>query len=327
MNNAKKIALLSLRMIVLLFLVSILSFILITNAPIDPLLSYIGTESTLTQDAIDQIISRWGLNEPMHIRYLSWLKNVLSGDLGTSIAYKKPVSEIIFQRFSYSIVLMLAAWILSGIIGYFLGLFSGIKPNSIFDKITSLFCIVLQSSPSFWMGIMMLSIFAVKLGWFPIGMAIPLGKLTSETTILDKIYHLMLPAITLTITNIGKITIFTKQKVNEVMASDYILFAKARGENTTQIIKRHLMRNTAIPAITLQFSSFSELFGGMALAETVFAYPGIGSAATTAALNGDVPLLLGITMISALFVFFGNFISNIIYGIIDPRLKQGGLYA
>ncbi len=110
------------------------------------------------------------------------------------------------------------------------------------------------------------------------------------------------------------------------MNSDYILFAKARGETNGQLVRRHILRNTALPALTLQFSSFSELFGGMALAETVFSYPGIGTAATEAALNGDVPLLLGITLISALFVFTGNLIANILYGVVDPRLKEGEDY-
>lgn len=152
------------------------------------------------------------------------------------------------------------------------------------------------------------------------------GKLASEVTLGDRAYHLVLPAFTLTIVSISKITLYTRQKLIETMDSDFILFAKARGESERQIIYRHILRNIALPAVTVQFASFSELFGGMALAETVFSYPGIGTATTAAALNGDVPLLLGIVIFSALFVFSGNLIANILYGVLDPRVKESKDY-
>jgi peptide/nickel transport system permease protein len=259
-------------------------------------------------------------------RYLTWAKNILHGDFGTSITYKRPVIDVIQDRFSYSIVLMMAAWALSGILGFMTGIAAGIKQGSLFDKIVKVFCLGLQSAPTFWLGLLILSFFAVSLGWFPIGMAAPMGKLASEVTLADRAYHLILPVFTLTIVSISKITLYSRQKLIEIMNSDFILFAKARGENTKKLITRHVIRNIALPAVTIQFASFSELFGGMALAETVFSYPGIGTATTASALNGDVPLLLGIALFSALFVFSGNLIANILYGILDPRLKEGGNY-
>ena len=313
-------------MLLLLFLVSVLSFILIVKAPIDPLTAYVGTESTLSQQARDEIAEHWGLNDPLPKRYLSWAGNILRGDFGTSITYKRPVMDVIGERFRYSIVLMMLAWILSGALGYAAGMTAGLFKDSIFDRIIKGICLILQSAPTYWIGLLALSFFAVRLGLFPIGMAIPPGKLASEVTFLDRVYHLALPLMTLTIVSIGKITLFTREKVIETIDSDYILFAKARGETTLQIVKRHLIRNTILPALTLQFGSFSELFGGMALAETVFAYPGIGTATTAAAMNGDVPLLLGIALISAVFVFIGNLAANILYGVVDPRLKEGGDY-
>lgn len=326
MQITRRIAGIAGRMILLLFLVTVLSFILIVKAPIDPLTAYVGTESTLSQAAKDQIAEYWGLNDPLPQRYLSWLGNTLKGDFGTSITYKKPVTSVIHERFSYSAVLMLLAWVLSGILGYAAGIRAGVHRGSVFDKLTRGFCLVLQSAPTYWLGLLILSFFAVKLGLFPFGMAVPAGKLASEVTLADRIYHLILPAATLTIVSISKITLYTRQKVTEIMASDYILFARARGETNSQLVRRHIMRNSLLPAVTLQFASFSELFGGMALAETVFSYPGIGTATTAAALNGDVPLLLGITLISALFVFSGNLIANILYGVVDPRLREGADY-
>ena len=303
MNRVKYISSVFLRMLSLLIGVSIISFILVTNSPIDPLTSYIGAESTLSVEAKEEIADHWGLNDPPLERFASWGKNVLKGDFGTSITYKQQVSTVILERFKYSIVLMLVAWCFSGIVGFLIGVLAGIYKGGLFDKIISLF--------------------SVYLGWFPIGFAVPMGKLSLEITIWDRIYHLILPALTLSILGISRVTLFTRQKLIEILNSDFILFAKARGENTRQLVIRHGLRNIALPAITEQFASFSELFGGIALAETVFSYPGLGTATTAAGLNGDVPLLLGIAIFSAIFVFVGNFIANILYGVLDPRLKEG----
>lgn len=310
------------RMILLLIAISVVTFLLITNAPIDPLVSYIGTESTLSQEAKEEIAEYWGLNDSLPERFITWSTHIIQGDWGMSITYKKPVSNVIRERFMNSFVLMLCAWILSGILGFFLGVMSGMHENSFFDRFVKLFCLILKSAPTFWLGLLVLTLFAVKLGWFPIGMASPMGKLASEITFGDRVYHLVLPVVTLTIVSISDITLFTRQKFIEIQHSEYIMYAKTRGETRKQRIRRHVLRNIALPAITIQFSSFSELFGGMALAENVFAYPGIGTATTSAALNADVPLLLGIAIVSALFVFTGNFIANLLYEVFDPRIRE-----
>jgi peptide/nickel transport system permease protein len=314
-------------MVLLLIAVTVLSFVLVTGAPIDPLTMYVGTESTLSEEARAEIAEQLGLNDPLPERYLAWAKNALHGDLGTSFTYKRPVMAVIKERFGMSVTLMLLAWLFSGILGFALGIASGLRRGKVFDKIIKAVCLVLQSAPVFWLGLLVLGLFAVYLGWFPIGMAVPPGKLAADVTLSDRIHHLILPVFTLTVVSIGKITLFTRQKLVETLGSAFILFAKARGETQGQIVRRHVVRNIALPAITVQFASFSELFGGMALAESVFAYPGIGSATTAAALNGDVPLLLGVTLFGALFVFAGNLIANILYGVLDPRVREGGDYA
>lgn len=311
-----------LRMLLLLFLVSLLAFVLIAKSPIDPLVSYIGTNSTLSQEAKQEIAEYWGLNQPLMQRFTTWLTNLLHGDMGMSITYKKAVSTVIRERFTYSFVLMMLAWAFSGVLGFFLGIVCGIRQGGILDRLTKFFCLLTKSAPTFWLGLMMLVIFAVQLGWFPIGMAVPMGKLAKDVTLGDRIYHLVLPVLTLSVVNIGELVLYTRQQVVEIMNSDFILYARARGESQGQIVRRHLLRNVLLPAITIQFASFSELFGGMALAENVFAYPGIGTATTAAALKGDAPLLLGIALISALFVFTGNLIANILYSVCDPRIQS-----
>lgn len=322
MKKGKKILSECIRMVLLLVAVSIVAFTLITKAPIDPLVSYIGTNSTLSTEAKQEIAQYWGLNDPLPQRFLTWAGHVLKGDFGTSITYKKPVIEVIKSRFLYSGILMLLAWVLSGVLGFVLGVICGLRQGGIFDRIIKLICFILKSAPTFWIGILVLTVFSVQLGWFPIGMAAPAGKLAADVTIGDRIYHLILPALTLTVVNISEVVLYTRQKMIEIINQDFILYAKARGESLWQIVSRHVLRNIALPAITVQFASFSELFGGMALAENVFAYPGIGTATTAAAMNADVPLLLGIALFSAIFVFTGNLIANILYGIFDPRTRE-----
>ena len=263
------------RMLTLLVAVSILSFVLVAASPIDPLTAYIGTNSTLSQEAKDKIAGHWGLNDPPVQRFTAWAGNFIKGDWGTSISFKKPVKKVIGERFSYSVVLMLIAWAVSGLLGFLAGILAAVKKGSVWDRLIKTFCLALQSAPTFWVGLLVLSLFAVRLGWFPIGLAAPMGKLAKDVTLTDRIYHLVLPALTLSILGISKITLYTRQKLIEIMNSDFILFAKARGESTRQLVLRHGLRNIALPAVTVQFAAFSELFGGIALAESVFSYPGI----------------------------------------------------
>ena len=323
MNTLKYLGSTLIRMLLLLFGVSIVCFFLIISSPIDPVDAYVGSESNISQEQKDVIAEHWGLNDPPVQRYITWMKNLLHGDMGDSIAFKKPVVQVLKERFVTSLVLMITAWVISGILGFILGILSGVFSGSVMDRIIKTFCFILSSTPAFWIGLLLLIVFSVNLGWFPVGFAVPVGKAAEDVTLLDRIYHLILPAFTLSITGVSNIALHTRQKIIDVMKSEYVLFAKARGENTWQVIKRHGLRNIAIPAITLQFASFSELFGGSVLAEQVFSYPGLGNAATTAGLKSDVPLLLGVALFSVLFVFAGNFIANLLYGILNPEIREG----
>jgi peptide/nickel transport system permease protein len=165
-------------------------------------------------------------------------------------------------------------------------------------------------------------VFSVYLGWFPIGLSVPIGVTAENVTFFDWLLRLILPALTLSLLGVAQIALFTREKLIEVLSSDYVLFAKARGEKGLDLVMRHGIRNVALPAITLQFLGFSELFGGAVLVEQVFSYPGIGQAAVAAGLRSDVPLLLGIVIVSACFVFSGNLFADIMYQFVDPRIKQ-----
>ena len=155
----------------------------------------------------------------------------------------------------------------------------------------------------------------------------PIGVEASGVTLADRIYHAILPALTLSITGVSNIALHTREKMTDIMESDYVLFARMRGEKGWRLFKYYGFRNVLLPAITLQFASISEIFGGSVLVEQVFSYPGLGQAAVTAGaagLGSDMPLLMAITIVSALFVFGGNLAANILYGLIDPRIRRGG---
>lgn len=191
------------------------------------------------------------------------------------------------------------------------------------DRAIKSYCFILASTPAFWIGILLLIVFSMWLGLFPIGLGTPIGMLSDEVTWLDQIKHMVLPALTLSIIGVSNITLHTRQKVMDVFNTEFIRFARAKGEEGFRLFARHGLRNTLFPAISVHFASFGELFGGAILAEQVFSYPGLGQAIVQAGMNSDVPLLLGIVVFSTLFVFIGNLLADLLYYLIDVRMKNG----
>lgn len=311
------------KIISLLLAVSVIAFALVCLSPVDPVQQYIlGLGTSVSPERRAAIEEYWGVNEPPVERYFNWLSNVLQGDLGESALYRRPVADIIGERFANSLSLMLCAWILSGVIGFFLGCLMGMYQDRWPDKILKKICYLVSSVPTFWLALLFLLVFSVSLGWFPVGFSSPIGVVESEVTLWQRLYHLVLPAFTLSLMSFANIALHTRQKLVDIMNSEYVLFARARGEGRWTILRRHGLRNILLPALTLQFASFAELFGGSVMAENVFSYPGLGSAVSAAGLNSDVPLLLGITLFSALFVCVGNLIANLLYGVVDPQIRE-----
>ena len=309
------------RFIILMVAVAIFSFILLDLSPIDPVNAYLNNAPvSAAQRAM--LESYWGVGVPLTDKIFHWLLNLLQGDLGTSLIYRMPVVEVIVQKASASLILMFISWVASGIIGFGLGVLAGKNKDTWIDKAVKTYCYILQSAPSFWIGLVLLMVFAIWLGWFPIGYSVPIGVSSSDATILEWASRLVLPALTLSMVGVASIALYTRNELINVLSSDYALFAKYRGEKDWTLIKRHGIRNILLPAITLQFLSFNELFGGAVLVEQVFNYPGIGQTAVDAGLQSDVPLLLGIVLFSAVFVFVGNLIADILYYFIDPRIKE-----
>ncbi|MBB3112809.1 peptide/nickel transport system permease protein [Paenibacillus phyllosphaerae] len=302
----------------------VITFILVSHSPIDPTQAYIGADLLrVGAEQRDAIAEYWGLNDPPLQRFFFWFGSLLQGDFGTSMIHRAPVSEVIADRFLSSLVLMITAWVMSGILGFTAGVTAAMKRGSWLDRAIQWYCYTLSSTPTFWAGLLLLIVFTVWLPIFPVGLGTPAGVLAEDVTWLDRVRHMILPALTLSITGLANIALHTRAKLIDVLGSDYVLFARAKGEEGFVLFRRHGLRNILLPAITLQFASFSELFGGAVLVEQIFSYPGLGRATVEASTRGDVPLLLGIVLFSTLFVFTGNLLSELIYRWIDPRIREG----
>lgn len=313
------------RMLLLLITVSIVTFTLVSMSPIDPLQANVGQAAlgAMSQEQKAKLEEYWGVNIPPVRRYLNWARDFVRGDMGTSLLYRQPVSRVIGVKLSNSLFLMIIAWLISGLLGLLLGILAGIFRGNWIDRIIKGYSLLISSTPVFWLALLLLLVFAVWLKVLPIGLSVPIGVESAGVTFLDRVRHAILPAVTLSITGVAGVTLHTREKMIDVMESDYMLFARARGESLWTMVRRHGLRNILLPAITLQFASVSEIIGGSVLVEQVFSYPGLGQAAVTAGTGSDVPLLLGITVVTAAIVFFGNFMADLLYGLIDPRMRKG----
>ena len=313
------------RFALLMLAVGLVVFALVSMSPIDPVQANVGQAAyvNMSEAKRAQLASYWGGDVPFWERFANWAGALMQGDMGTSLRFNAPVSEVIAHRAANSLALMGIAWLLSGVLGFALGVAAGARRGGALDRVVRSYCFLLASTPTFWLGLLILMVFAVRLGWFPIGFSVPIGVSAADVTLADAVHHLVLPTLTLSVTGVANIALHTREKVVDVLESDYVRFARARGESELSVIVHHGLRNVALPAVTLQCAFISEIFGGSVLVEQVFSYPGLGQAAVTAGLGGDVALLAGIALVSAALVFGGNLLANILYGVLDPRMRVG----
>lgn len=248
---------------------------------------------------------------------------IVRGDLGRSQIYDRPVVDVILEKAHLSAGLMAVAWCLSGILGFALGVLAGASHGSWIDRLLRWFAYLVASAPAFWVGMLLLVVFSVTLQVTPSCCASPPGTDPSHVSFRQWLHHLILPALTLSLTGVANVLLQTRQKMLDVPKSDYALLARAQGARLPAIVWHHGLRNVSVPAINIHFAAFSELFGGAVLAEQVFAYPGLGQATVQAGLRGDLPLLLGIVLASAVFVFAGNTMADVFSRTVDPRIRLG----
>lgn len=314
------------RFALLMVAVSMVTVALVSASPIDPVQANTGQAALLSMSAEkrEELAERWGAGEPFAERYAAWALDALHGDLGESLRFNAPVVEVVGERLAGSALLLACAWLLSGAIGFALGVAAGAARGSLFDRLVRGWCYLLSATPGFWLAMLALMVFSVWLGWFPVGFSVPIGASSASVTLLDRIHHAALPALVLSLTGVANVALHTREKTVDVMASEYMRFAEARGEARRRAVLRHGLRNLALPALTLQFTSVSEIVGGSVLVEQVFSYLGLGQAAVTAGLGGDAPLLVGIALATSAIVFAGDLAANLLYGAVDPRMRAVG---
>lgn len=310
-------------LIPLLLGISLISFLVMHLAPGDPTALF--TDPSVRPEELLRVRQNWGLDRPLLVQYFIWLWNAVRGDLGTAYLINRPVLAVIMERVPATFLLMGTSMLATLILAVPLGVISAIKKNKLFDNLVTVFSFTGMSMPSFWLALMLMLIFSVKLGVFPAtGMFDPLIRNDSLfVRTADTLRHLFLPALTMTIISLAGITRFIRASMLEVLGQNYIRFARAKGLPERVVIFKHALKNALLPLITLLGMMLPDLFAGAFIIETIFAWPGMGRLGVNAIFSRNYPLIMGDIMISALLIIAGNFIADICYAFADPRVKLG----
>lgn len=300
------------QLVITLIGVSFLTFCLTYLSPGDPAAMVLEASDTIvSQEVIEQTREEMGLNDPFLVQYGNWLLGVVQGDMGISYSTKKPVMEKLMEGFAGTVLLALTTIILIMVISIPLGIFSATHRNKIPDFLVRIFSFIGVSIPSFWVGLILLYIFGLKLGLFPIA--------TASVTLSG----LVLPALTLAIYQSAKYTRQVRTVILDELHQDYVIGARARGLSEKAILWKHILPNAILPLITLLGMSIGWLLGGVAVIETVFAWPGMGRMAVYAITMRDYPLIEGFVLWISIVYTVINFLVDLSYTYLDPRLKKG----
>ena len=311
--------------LILLLFVLVLNFTLIHLTPGDPAQVIAGQMGGATEEILNEIRAAYGLDKPFSTQLFTYLGKVLHGDLGFSFYFNGPVSELILQRVPATILLVVSALFFSVCVGTFLGVLAAKKPNGILSYIVTVLALLGYSAPVFWTGMILLIVFA---GWLPLfpasGMAdVTLAGSSWLAATLDVMHHLVLPMFTLGIIYVAQFSRLARASMLDVMGSDYIRTARAKGVSETKVIYKHALRNAVLPVVTMTGLQMSYLFSGAVLVETVFNWPGMGRLAFDSILRRDHPTILGILFLSTFIVVAANLVTDLSYRIIDPRIRAG----
>lgn len=313
--------------------VTLIAFALIHLAPGDPVRTMLGQHAT--QQEIDEIRVKYGLDQPLYVQYFIWLGDVLQGDLGRSILTREYVTIEIAARFPNTIELAIAAMIFATVIGVLAGVISATKQYSIADYSMMGVALFGISMPVFWLGIMLMMIFGVFLGWLPIGgridLLLPFTRITgfmvidsiitgNGAALISVLRHLILPSIALGTIPMAIIARTTRSSMLEVLRQDFIRTQRAKGLSERKVIYKHAIRNAMVPVVTVIGLNFGLLLSGAILTETVFSWPGVGRLVVDAVYARDYPLVIGCILVFALVFVIVNLITDILYTYIDPRI-------
>lgn len=308
---------------IVIVLLSYFCFYLMTLMPGDPVELMIQSNPKITSEDVVRLRTLYGLDQPVYTRYMNWMGTILQGDMGYSRTYRVPVSEIMGPKLFNTFLLSFSSLALALIIAIPLGVLSALRPGTKLDYSIGFFAFSGVSMPSFWLGLVLIIIFAVMFPWLPAGGTETIGVDFSNTTamILDRIKYLILPTITLAYISIGRFLRFTRSAMLEALRNDYIRTAKAKGLSRSVVIWQHGFRNALLSLITMVTLSFSGVFSGATITETVFAYQGVGKLVYDSIISNDFNVAMISFMISVSMVLIFNLIADILYSFADPRIN------
>jgi ABC-type dipeptide/oligopeptide/nickel transport system permease component len=300
--------------------VLVITFVLIHLAPGDPI--YILAGEGGTEEYYAQMRALYGLDRPLYEQLMRYIYEVLRGDFGYSFSYQQPVFEVILGRLPATLLLMGTAILFSTLLGVLLGVISAWRPRSPLDHGIMVSTLAVYSMPVFWLGQLMIIVFAVGVEWFPVqGMVSVREEYTGLRYWLDVLHHLALPAITLGLLQLAQTARLTRTSVREVLQEDFVRTARAKGLPERAVLYRHALRNALLPIVTVLGGQIGVLLTGAALTETIFAWPGLGRLLLDATLSRDYPLLMAIFILVSATVIVANLITDLIYTLLDPRVR------
>jgi len=307
-----------------LLLTLLLNFMLPRLMPGTPLQYLAGEDvGNLPPEAKAALLAKHRLDQPLHIQFLYYLRDLARLDFGYSFRHAIPIRQIIGERLPWTLLLTGSALLLSTLLGVALGAFSAWRRGRRADISTLAFFIFLESLPSFWVGMMLVAIFAAGLRWFPVyGAITPYKTLVGWNHAVDVVHHLVLPLVTLTIVSVSGTFMIMRYSMLGVLGEDYILMARAKGLKERVILFRHAMRNALLPVATVFIMSIGFLVSGATVVETVFSFPGIGRLMFEAVLGRDYPVMQATFLITTISVVFMNLLADLVYPLLDPRVGR-----
>ncbi len=294
-------------------------------APGDPMDMYLEQrrQSQVDPQVIELLRQKYGLDQPIHVQYVTWIKNFAKGDLGESFRYRRPVKDLMIEAIPYTLQLTFLAIILDALVGISLGIISAVKQYTKLDKAVTVGSLVVYAIPSFWLALMLIMVFSVNLGWFPTSQTRSMNydDLTAIGKLLDRMWHLALPVSIMGLAGAAGTARYMRSRLLEVLNEDYIMAARARGFRESTVIVKHALRNALIPIVTIYGMSLPFLLGGAAIIETIFAWPGMGRLTVSAVGGRDYPIIMATVTIAAILTVLGNLLADITYAAVDPRVS------
>jgi peptide/nickel transport system permease protein len=302
----------------ILFGVAVVTFLLMRLVPGDITLTLLGPFATETSRAA--LREYYGLDLPLHVQFLKWLWSLLQGNFGRSIAYQIPVADILAQRIGNTLILTAAAAGLAIAIGFVGGTLAGIRRFSLFDRASTLLTLVAASAPTFWIGLLLLYVFALELRWLP---ATGMYSIGHEGELLNLLWHLPLPAFSASLVSMAVIFRLTRSGLLEVMSQDYIRAARARGLSEVRVVRTYALRTLIPPVVNIAGLQVGFIFGASLFAEVIFQWPGVGLLMYNAVLARDVPVIQAVLLVFAVVFVLANLVTDLVTAALNPRARAG----